>query len=112
MVLMPNVISETARSLETPLYLKRKIVIGLVLLVIFVVTLEIWVANRSATFGEKINSLEVTKYSLELENDNLRNQVAEKKSLLLNQKKSMNLGFGKTKNIEYIKTSPIAYNSN
>lgn len=106
---MPETIS---KSLEVPLYFKRKIVIGLVLLIIFVVTLEIWVANRSSTFGEKINSLEATKYSLELENDYLRNQVAQKKSLNLNQKKSLNLGFGKTKSIEYIKNSPIALNSN
>ena len=109
---MPNTISEVARSLETPLYYKRKIVIGLVLIIIFVVTLEIWVANRTSTFGERINSLEATKYSLALENDYLRNQIAQKKSLTLNQKKSLNLGFGKIKNIEYIKNSPIALNSN
>ena len=112
MDLMPNIISETARSLETPLYFKRKIVIGLILLIIFVVTIEIWVANRTATFGEKINGLEATKYSLDLENDYLRNQIAQKKSLNLNQKKSMNLGFGKTKDTEYIKTSPIALSPN
>lgn len=106
---MPDAI---AKSLETPLYFKRKIVIGLVLLIIFVVTIEIWVANRLATFGEKINGLEATKYSLKLENDNLKNQIAQKKSLNLNQKKSLNLGFGKIKNIEYIKVSPIALNSN
>lgn len=106
---MPETIS---KSLEVPLYFKRKIVIGLVLLIIFVVTLEIWVANRSSTFGEKINSLEATKYSLTLENDYLRNQVAQKKSLNLNQKKSLNLGFGKIKNMEYIKSLPIALNSN
>lgn len=109
---MPNIISSVASSLAPRSYLRRKIVIGLALIIIFVITLEIWVVNRSATFGEKINSLEATKYSLELENDYLRNQVAQKKSLTLNQKKSMNLGFGKIKNIEYIKTSPIALNSN
>ncbi len=108
---MPNN-SAIARSLETPLYFKRKIVIGVVLILIFAITLQIWVANRSSTFGEKINSLEATKYSLELENDYLRNQIAQKKSLTLNQKKSLNLGFGKIKNIEYIKVSPIALNSN
>lgn len=111
-MLMPNIISEVASKLEPRSYLKRKIVIGLVLLIIFVVTIEIWVANRVATFGEKINGLEATKYSLELENDYLRNQIAQKKSLNLNQKKSMNLGFGKTKNIEYINVSPLALNSN
>lgn len=108
-----NSMPETvAKSLETSLYLKRKIVIGLVLLIIFGVTIEIWVANRTATFGEKINGLEATKYSLELENDYLKNQIAQKKSLTLNQKKSFSLGFGKIKNIEYIKVSPIALNSN
>ncbi len=109
---MPDTVSIVARSLETPLYFKRKIVIGLALIIIFVIMLEIWVANRSSTFGEKINSLEATKYSLELENDYLRNQIAQKRSLTLNQKKSMNLGFNKIKNIEYIKFSPIALNSN
>jgi hypothetical protein len=109
---MPDTVSQVSRSLETPLYFKRKIVIGLVLLVIFVVMIEIWMANRLATFGEKINGLESTKYSLELENDYLKNQIAQKKSLSLNQIKSLNLGFGKIKNIEYIKISPIALNSN
>ena len=109
---MPDTISSVARSLETRSYLKRKIVVGLVLLIIFVVTIQIWMANRTATYGEKINSLEATKYSLELENDYLRNQVAQKKSLNLNQKKSMNLGFGKTNKIEYINVSPIALNPN
>lgn len=109
---MPDTVSSVTRSLETPLYLKRKIVIALVLMIIFLVTIEIWVANRTATFGEKINSLEAAKYALELENDYIKNQIAQKKSLNLNQKKSMNLGFSKIKNIEYIKTSPLALNPN
>lgn len=109
---MPNIINSVARSLEPRTYFKRKIVIGLVLLIIFLVTIEIWVANRLATFGENINTLESTKYSLKLENDYIRNQIAQKKSLNLNQKKSLNLGFGKTKNVEYIKSLPIALNSN
>lgn len=109
---MPNTVQEVSRSLEAPSYYKRKLVIGSVLLVIFFVTLEIWVANRLSTFGEKINSLESTKYSLELENDYLRNQVAQKKSLSLNQKKSLNLGFDKAKKIEYIKDAGLALNSN
>lgn len=109
---MPDTVSSVAKSLEAPLYFKRKIVIGLVVLIIFVVTVEIWVANRLATFGEKINGLESTKYSLQLENDYIKNQIAQKKSLTLNQKKSFNLGFGKIKNIEYIKDHPIALNSN
>ncbi len=107
---MPETIS---RSLETPLYLKRKIVISLVLIIIFVVTLEIWVANRLSTFGENINMLESTKYSIQLENDYLRNQIAQKKSLTMNEKKSHNLGFIKiNKNIKYIQDQPIALNSN
>lgn len=89
--------------METPLYLKRKLVITLVLVIIFVVMVEIWVANRLSTFGEKINGLESTKYSLALENDYLKNQIAQKKSLTLNEKKSKSLGFDKMKNIQYIK---------
>lgn len=77
--------------------------ITLVLVIIFVMTIEIWVANRLSTFGERINGLESTKYSLALENDYLRNQIAQKKSLILNEKKSESLGFGKIKNIQYIK---------
>lgn len=105
--------SETiAKSLEPRLFLKRKIVITLALIIIFVVTLEIWVVNRSSTFGEKINVLESTKYSLQLENEYLKNQIAQKKSLTLNEKKSESLGFGKIKNIQYIKSEPIALNPN
>lgn len=106
---MPDNIS---KSLESPLYLKRKIVISLVLIIIFAVTVEIWVANRLATFGEKINGLESTKYSLALENEYLKNQIAQKKSLTLNKRKSEGIGFGKIKNIEYIKDRPIALNPN
>jgi len=101
-----------ARSLEPKFYLKRKIVITLVLIIIFAVTVEIWVANRMSTFGEKINGLELTKYSLQLENDYLRNEIAQKKSLNLNAKKSTFLGFDKIKNVEFIKNKPIALNPN
>lgn len=106
---MPKSVSS---SFETPLYLKRKIIIVLVSIIIFAVTIEIWVANRVATFGEKINELEATKYSLQLENDFLENKIAQKKSLSLNQKKSIGIGFGKIKKIEYIKLKPIALNPN
>lgn len=99
-------------SLEPKFYLKRKIVISLAILIIFVVTVEIWVANRLSTFGEKINGLEATKYSLQLENDYLKNSIAQKKSLYLNSKKSLFLGFNKIKNIQYIKNEPIALNPN
>ena len=76
-------------------------------------TIEIWVANRMSTFGENINGLESTKYSLQLENDYLRNQIAQKKSLTLNEKKSQSLGFNKIKNIQFIKAQePIALNPN
>lgn len=101
-----------AMSLEPQLYLKRKLVIALVFVIIFVVTIEIWVTNRLSTFGEKINGLEGTKYSLVLENDYIKNQIAQKKSLNLNEKKSASLGFGKIKNIQYIKAEPIALNPN
>ncbi len=106
---MPN---SVIRSLIRPGYFKRKLVITLVLVIIFVVTLEIWVSNRLSTFGEKINSLESTKYSLQLENNYIKNQIAQKKSLTLNEKKSKNLGFAKIKNIQFIKPEPIALNSN
>lgn len=109
MNLMPETI---AQSFETKFYIKRKIVIVLVAIIIFVVMIEIWVANRLATFGEKINGLEATKYSLQLENDYLKNTIAQKKSLELNLKKSASVGFGKVKNVEYIKPEPIALNSN
>jgi len=99
-------------SLEPKFYLKRKIVITLVLIIIFVVTIEIWVANRLSTFGEKINGLEATKYSLLLENDNLKNAIALKKSLSLNARESAYLGFGKIKSIIYLKNDPIALNPN
>lgn len=109
MGLMPDKI---AKSLKPQLYLKRKLVITLIVVIIFVVTIEIWVSNRLSTFGEKINGLESTKYSLALENDYLKNQIAQKKSLNLNEKKSALLGFEKIKNIQYIKDQEVAVNSN
>lgn len=109
MNLMPETI---AKSLIKPLYFKRKLVTTLVLLIIFVVMIEIWVSNRLSTFGEKISGLERTKYSLQLENNYLKNQIAQKKSLMLNEKKSKSLGFTKIKNLEVIKSEPIALNPN
>lgn len=102
-----NLMTEAiSKSLIRPFYFKRKLVITLVLLIIFVATTEIWVANRLSTFGEKISGLEGTKYSLQLENNYLENQIAQKKSLSLNEKKSQNLGFTKIKNIQVIRIEP------
>lgn len=86
----------------------RKIIIFLVVLVIFAATLEIWVVNRLATYGGQINQLEKSKSALMLQNQILKNQIAQNSSLKVLETKAHNLGFEPIKNIQYIKDMGLA----
>ncbi len=88
----------------------KKIVIFLVVLMVFAAVLEIWVVNRLATFGSQINKLEKNKSALTLQNQILKNQIAQDSSLKVIETKARVLGFEPIKNIQYIKDSGLALN--
>ncbi len=75
-------------------------------LVIFL--LEIWTVNRLATFGDKIQQIEDTRASLELENQYLKSQIAEQSSLPVVEKKAAELGFVPMENLAYLQTTSLA----
>jgi hypothetical protein len=91
------------KNIELNPWLRKKIIIFSLILIIPVILLQIWSANRLATYGEKISNLEHSKSQLLLENEVLENQVAEKSSLNLISQKSQELGLGEPKKLLYVK---------
>ncbi|MCL5783794.1 MAG: hypothetical protein M1142_00350 [Patescibacteria group bacterium] len=83
-----------------------KVFIAIFLVVLFI---EIFMANRLSTYGDKIQQLKDAQASLELENQVLENQIARQSSLISVETKSSKLGFETVKNFEYINpTADIA----
>ena len=80
---------------------KRFIFIGISLIVL--VVLEIWVNNTTATFGQKLSSIENSERSLLLENRVLENEIAKQMALGNIASKSATLGFIKPKKIQYVR---------
>lgn len=80
------------------------IIIGLSILLV-VLFVEIWVVNRTSTYGDEIYKLKQAQASLELENQVLSNKIAQKSSMILLEKKANILGFNTISQIEYIKSS-------
>jgi hypothetical protein len=95
-------------QLETESFLRKKIIILILVILVPLVILEIWAVNRLSTYGEKISSFVSAKQSLELENQVLRNQIAEKSSLQYVNEEASNLGFGRNTKAEYINQSDLA----
>ena len=80
--------------------------VGVILLVVF--ALEIWMVNRLSTYGNKIQSFKQQEAALQLENQVLTNQIAQKASLMSTEKRSTALGFDSVKSVEYLKPTNIA----
>jgi len=82
----------------------KLIIVGLsiFLLVLFV---EIWVVNRTSTYGDKIFQLKQAQAALELENQVLANSIAQTSAMVLLEKKANLLGFNTINKIDYIKFS-------
>jgi hypothetical protein len=77
-------------------------IIFIVVLVILGV-LEIWVSHTLASYGEKFESMEKLKISLNLENKILENEIASFSTLYEIATKSATLGLTKAKDIQYIR---------
>lgn len=79
---------------------------AIIFLVVFF--LEIWMVTRLSTYGHKIQELKVAKANLELENQIIENQIAEKSSLISLEEKAEAYGFSNIKNLEYVKPASLA----
>lgn len=73
----------------------------LAILAVGVVTAEIWMVNRLATYGNKIYELKTVRNNLELENQVLENQISQVTSLISLEEKAKIIGFDSIKSIEY-----------
>lgn len=75
------------------------------LLVIFIllILIEIWVLNRLSTYGSVIQSLEVQKETLVLENRLLEMEIAKQSSLQGLEPKARSLGFESIRDLEFIR---------
>lgn len=89
---------------------KKRIIIVLTSLILTLVILEIWVVNRLATYGDKINQLEKTKSVLKTGNNILKNQIAQKSSLREIEKVAKVIGFQEINKVGYIKDLSLALN--
>lgn len=91
------------KSLSSPRAIKF-IFLGLIcFLVVF--SAEIWIVNRLATYGDKIQKIKEAQSKLELENQLLVNAVAKDSSMVTLEEKAKQLGFDSINQIEYIKVS-------
>ncbi len=90
-------------------FLKKRVVLGLGLALLSGVILEIWLVNRLSTNGEQISKLEKTAFELQLENQILKNQIDQKKSISLIEKQAASLGLDRSYQIEYFKPDNLAF---
>ncbi|MDD2823033.1 MAG: hypothetical protein PHQ59_03015 [Candidatus Daviesbacteria bacterium] len=98
---MKRIILEDKKRRLVPV---RLVVMGLSIFLV-VLFLEIWVVNRTSTYGDKIYQLKQAQAALELENQVLSNKIAETSAMVLLEKKANNLGFNTINQIDYIKFS-------
>lgn len=97
------------RKLQTdkPRRVVQLVKIGIVGLVgLFI--LEIWMASRLTTYGNKIQQLDQVKSKLSLENQLLEYQIAQQSSLKNLSQVATKLGFNQISVVEYYKPSSIA----
>ncbi len=81
--------------------------IGLSML-IFTLVAEIWVANGLSTYGMKLTVIDNKMKNLQLENQVLENEIAQRGSYNQVFSKASQLGFTDEKNFEYIDSFNLA----
>lgn len=78
--------------------------IALSVICLFVLMLvEIWAGNNVVAYGEKFEKLSTLQKTLNLENQILENEIAEKESLNNIASRSGELGFSEPQSIQYIR---------
>lgn len=81
------------------------------LLVVVVITLlfaNVWMVNRLATDGGKLDRVKQAQVKLALENQILENEIAKDSALLYSLGTASKLGFETIKNIEYFTPPAVA----
>ncbi len=98
------------KKLETKTRAHKKTVSVFVIVFLISIVIEIWTANRLATYGEKINQLQKATEGLNLENQLLSDQIAMRSSLSQTEQSVDALGFAPVSHLEYLDTPAIAFN--
>jgi hypothetical protein len=75
---------------------------------LLIAIVEIWSANRLATFGEEMSRIENAEQKLSLENQLLEDQIAKSASLMTLEKSALSLGFNKAAKVVYINLPSLA----
>ncbi len=98
------------QTIELNPWLRKRIIIFIILLLIPLIILEIWAANRLSNYGSKISKIEESKAQLVLENEILENEIAQKSSLKEIENQAQNLGFENKQTVVYLKPQDLALN--
>lgn len=81
---------------------RRYIALSVVCLFVLMLV-EIWAGNNVVAYGEKFEKLSTLQKTLNLENQILENEIAEKESLNNIASRSGELGFSEPQSIQYIR---------
>jgi hypothetical protein len=88
--------------------IRRQIIVIVGISVLLVALSEIWSINRLAILGLQISKMEQSKMSLQLENQILQTQIADKSSLRNVENIATKLGFEGIKKLSYVKDLNLA----
>lgn len=88
---------------EQTQFSKKRYVVLISILVLTLVIIEIWITHNLAKFSDKFDDIARLEESLRLENQILKNKLAQKSSILNISSQSAASGFSKPTNIEYIR---------
>ena len=89
---------------------RRKIVLFVIVIFLFVAIIEIWAVNRLSTYGEKLSMIEQQKQELTLENQTLGDEIATRSSLAEIEKYATAFGFVDTTKVSYLPNEGLALN--
>lgn len=90
--------------------LNKKILTVLSVTFLVCLVIEVWTVNRLSSYGAKLNQIKSAQINLELQNQVLENEIAQKTALSYIEKAADSLGFANIKNIEYL-NSPVVANA-
>lgn len=82
---------------------KQRHIILISVLVLTLIVFEIWTTHNLSKFSNKFGDIARLEESLRLENQVLKNELAQKNSLTNIASQSAGAGFSKPTNIEYIR---------
>lgn len=81
----------------------KKYMAGIIISIFVLTVVQIWANNTVVAYGEKFEELSSLKQTLNLENQVLENEIAQRTSITNLASKSAELGFSKAESIQYIR---------